>query len=264
MSTSAAPEIRIAQIKGSIPTCTPNLMPFHIAYAGPAPISTYFRVKPAPPLTYGKEATPRITPSSSGDSTPPSADAQTASGSSQSTLVASSSTASIPATSVTSLDTAVDVEMVEEGNSLLNTSKRFVAAFRGRIMQGLTVELPQGYAGIVLRTPDDGKDKHAGASRDVELEREKARDKGKKAGKRSTRRSRATEVDPGEDGDTGDFNMEAAWDHDAPSRVLEPTSSFSSFVLWHPDIPVDEGKDEYLRSLTDWTRLAAEIHRCED
>ena len=34
-----------------------------------------------------------------------------------------------------------------------------------------------------------------------------------------------------------------------PVRVLKPTARFDSFVLWHQDIPVDEGKDEYLRSL---------------
>ncbi|KAH9971005.1 hypothetical protein BGW80DRAFT_1325058, partial [Lactifluus volemus] len=34
---------------------------------------------------------------------------------------------------------------------------------------------------------------------------------------------------------------------------------FDSFVLWHPDNPVDEGKDEYLRSLSEWVNIAAEV-----
>ena len=44
-----------------------------------------------------------------------------------------------------------------------------------------------------------------------------------------------------------------------PVRVLKPTARFDSFVLWHPDIPVDEGKDEYLRSLSEWTNIASEV-----
>lgn len=44
--------IAIARAEEPLPTCTPYLMPFHIDYTGPAPISTYFRVKPAPPPGY--------------------------------------------------------------------------------------------------------------------------------------------------------------------------------------------------------------------
>jgi ribonuclease H2 subunit C len=44
-----------------------------------------------------------------------------------------------------------------------------------------------------------------------------------------------------------------------PVRLLKPAARFDSFVLWHPDIPVDEGKDEYLRSLSEWVNIAAEV-----
>ena len=54
---------------------------------------------------------------------------------------------------------------------------------------------------------------------------------------------------------------EAGAGEEGPARVLCPTGTFGSFVLWHPDIPMDEERDEYLRSLTEWTRLAAEV-RC--
>ena len=37
------------------------------------------------------------------------------------------------------------------------------------------------------------------------------------------------------------------------------TVPFSSFVLWNPDFPVDLLRDEYLRSLTEWTKLAEEV-----
>jgi ribonuclease H2 non-catalytic Ylr154p-like subunit len=34
---------------------------------------------------------------------------------------------------------------------------------------------------------------------------------------------------------------------------------FDSFVLWHRDIPVDEGRDVYLRSLSEWMNIASEV-----
>lgn len=45
-------------------------------------------------------------------------------------------------------------------------------------------------------------------------------------------------------------------DGDEETRTLSVASQFSSFVVWHADHPVDEGHDEYLRSLSEWTQLA--------
>ena len=42
-------------------------------------------------------------------------------------------------------------------------------------------------------------------------------------------------------------------------RQLIPTPTFLPFTIWSPDIPVDEGKDEYVRCLVEWTKLAAEV-----
>jgi hypothetical protein len=42
-------------------------------------------------------------------------------------------------------------------------------------------------------------------------------------------------------------------------RLLKPTARFDSFILWHPDNPVDEGQDEYPRSLSEWTKIASEV-----
>ena len=42
-------------------------------------------------------------------------------------------------------------------------------------------------------------------------------------------------------------------------RQLIPTPTFLPFTIWSPDIPVDEGKDEYIRCLIEWTKLAAEV-----
>jgi hypothetical protein len=63
--------------------------------------------------------------------------------------------------------------------------------------------------------------------------------------------------------ETADEDDAVDADHDdscVEIRRLTPVSRFSSLTVWSPDIPVDEGKDEYLRSLTEWTKLAAEIH----
>lgn len=43
-------------------------------------------------------------------------------------------------------------------------------------------------------------------------------------------------------------------------RELQVSSRFSAFTLWHPDIPVVERDDVYLRSIREWTALAAVIH----
>ena len=46
---------------------------------------------------------------------------------------------------------------------------------------------------------------------------------------------------------------------EGPTRFLEPVSTFASFVLWNPDIPANDGRDEYVRSLREWTKLVAEV-----
>jgi len=42
----------------------------------------------------------------------------------------------------------------------------------------------------------------------------------------------------------------------------ETSTRFNSFLLWHPDIPVDEGRDEYLRSPSELVNVVVEVrHR---
>ena len=48
-------------------------------------------------------------------------------------------------------------------------------------------------------------------------------------------------------------------EEEAPTRTLTLASTFSSFVVWNPDIPVDEGRDEYIRSLNEWIKLSAMV-----
>jgi ribonuclease H2 subunit C len=112
-------------------------------------------------------------------------------------------------------------------------------------MQGSKVELPSGYAGVIMAgegAPGTGK-----ASALKKIQRVvKAKTRGTK-----TRASRNTARD--------DEEMDEDAENGGSSRTLLPTAQFSSFVLWHPDIPVDSGRDEYLRSLTEWVRLADEV-----
>ncbi len=123
-------------------------------------------------------------------------------------------------------------------------------------MHGVEVDLPEGYAGIVLRAPSgDAKGKGTASGYKAREQEKKPKSKG-----RTTRRSKrapepeVVEVEHEDEGGDGSTPLE-----EGAARVLEPVSTFSSFVLWHPDIPVDEARDEYLRSLTEWTRLAAEV-----
>ncbi|KAI0923650.1 hypothetical protein AcV5_009131 [Taiwanofungus camphoratus] len=275
-ATAPAPALAIAPIRGALPTSSPHLMPFHVAYAGPAPVSTYFRVRPAPEPTFGKAPSPAsaaaASPPTSARATPPPAPAA---------AVASSSSATLgSAMSASSADTAVagvDVEMAGGAAGGAEAVRRFVAAFRGRTVHGLEVGLPEGYAGVVLRAPgEEGSAEGGGSWKGTQKTGAKSR-----AGKtgrqtRGTRRARkAADADVAEHGeDGGDCGEDADADarlesgrlggEDGAARVLRPVSAFSSFVLWNPDIPVDEGRDEYLRTLTEWTRLAAEIHRFEE
>ncbi|KAI8996504.1 ribonuclease H2, subunit C [Trametes punicea] len=260
MMASTSGALKIASSEGPLPTATPHLMPFHIAYSGAAPISTYFRVRPAPEPTYGREARTPTTEDVFSDSQ--------ASSDSQATIIADSQapTSASSAMLTSSLSTLVNVDSQTETPCVSSSDSKcrhFTAAFRGRSLHGLKVDLPEGYAGIVLRAPVDHKGKAvAPSSRTVEEQEWNTRSASKASG-RTTRRKKRAEEDAGEDfRDANATDLEAL--NGGPVRVLRPEARFSSFVLWHPDIPVDEGRDEYLRSLTEWTRLAAEIHRIED
>ncbi|KAI1790292.1 ribonuclease H2, subunit C [Ganoderma leucocontextum] len=237
--TPPALQIASHDLNRPLSSSTPHLMPFHIAYSGPAPISTYFRIKPTSEPTYGRNERPPPTPlplSESQDSTD-----------SQTTLAAGSSL--MPLRPLQGNTT----------NSSHADSRHFAASFRGRAIHGVEVDLPEGYAGIVLRAPS-GDVKNKGAVSRIQTREEERKPKSKG---RTTRRSkRAQEPEVVEVEDEGVDS--AAPSKEGATRVLQPVSTFSSFVLWHPDIPVDEARDEYLRSLTEWTRLAAEIHRVED
>jgi hypothetical protein len=127
---------------------------------------------------------------------------------------------------------------------LSESAKRFISSFRGRTVHGVEVALPKGYVGIVLR--GDANDN--------------ARPYPSKSSKTKRFPARRSRRKPTEEEELDEIPPEA---EDArPARVLKPTARFDSFVLWNPDIPVDEGRDEYLRSLSEWTSIASEVRAC--
>lgn len=149
-------------------------------------------------------------------------------------------------------------------------SSRFVSTFRGRAIHGLKVGLPAGYVGVVLRS--EGVASSSQAARDAKDAKGKAKAKPvpKKVTTRKGRLTRSAvskraveEVEMEDQEPDGAASLDAdcveALPNDVPLRTLVPTSQFSSFVLWHADRPVDENRDEYFRSLAEWTKLAEEV-----
>ncbi|KII86010.1 hypothetical protein PLICRDRAFT_178307 [Plicaturopsis crispa FD-325 SS-3] len=281
----APPTLKIASPSQSLPTCSPNLMPFHIAYSGVAPISTYLRAKPAPARQPGgpaPESAPEPTPAT--ELATPSEDA----GDSQATTV--EMTASTSGSTVVASEG--DVEMKTETERVISpgapsitpspdeilrskgvdakssttlvkrAAARFVAAFRGRTVHGVTVDLPEGYAGVVLRGDSDGMS--GGSRNNSRLEKKPLEKPKSKRRTRTSTRAGGVDMDVDVAEEAENESADAQQDSGGPSRTLELAGTFSSFVLWHPDIPVDDGRDEYLRSLTEWTKLSAEVHRFED
>jgi hypothetical protein len=281
--------LQLARPEGAIPAAELHLMPFHIEYTGFAPVTTYFRPKPANSRFPGQAATPDDDALMS-----PNGNSQHVDENTQDTEKMDVDAPPEPSTS------AATPSLASRSQSATTDAdpRRLTAAFRGRTVQGLRVDLPAGYSGAVLRTPPDAlalkaegervRAKAAAAASKAEVA---AKTKAKKAAaaseastRRATRRSqRAGLVVPqaepeaaGEEADEGETAERERDEHNSADaseaqagdsedsatpavRVLRPSATFSSFVLWNADIAVDEGKDEYLRTITEWMDLAAEV-----
>lgn len=278
-------------------------MPFHIDYTGPAAVSAYMRTEKLQPenaitenvieevaekmetvnvITEGNGDTPVVeaetkttttTDIAMGDSTPTtpgsenviiaSSGALSAAGSESTLVVESQASTSTVAASSTPPVILEDVD------------RRFVSTFRGRAIHGLTVDLPEGYGGLLLNST--GKESMKGQVDDPKTKQTKSKTKSAPKGKakatqetpvkpraRVTRSAAAPkQASPIEVVDTvTDEEMpDAAEDIDdtQPVRELLPTAQFSTFTLWHADRPVDKGRDEYARTLTEWISLAHEV-----
>ncbi|KZP28651.1 hypothetical protein FIBSPDRAFT_947475 [Athelia psychrophila] len=276
----ACSTIEIGSPSRALPQCSPHLMPFHINYSGPAPIATYFRVKPTTLLSEAANLIDVEAPTFVGEAsqnTVADSDANDSQLQSQSQSQQESDPQPEATGATGAMDTTGDLETRPPTTAALlsppspvipsiptpNPTKqkpaslgaRFKAAFRGRTVHGVTVNLPDGYAGIVFRAPGgSGSDKGTGKGKRQAEKTAAGRPKRGKAGK-----GKAAEVDVDMEVD----DDEAAQEQESV-RTLMPTATFASFVLWAPDAPPDEARDEYLRALTEWTALAEEIHRVED
>ncbi|KAI5822940.1 hypothetical protein K523DRAFT_358005 [Schizophyllum commune Tattone D] len=240
-----------------LPTADPNLLPFHIAHTGPAPVSTYFLTQPAKEAVGAPEGAKSLVDDASAISVLLAADAPTTSEAPSTTDVPSTTDASTTTTTANAPSTP-DAPSTSNAPSsapsadpALTTSstypsKRLVSSFRGRTVHGLRVDVPQGYLGVVLRA--DGQPATS-------------RPRDTRPPKRGRRGAAAAEGEGGEGADA--MLQDDAMEDTRPSRILNPASQFSSFMVWGADIPVDEGRDDYIRALTEWTALAGEIHRMD-
>ncbi|KAG9313241.1 ribonuclease H2 non-catalytic subunit-domain-containing protein [Chiua virens] len=273
-----------------------------MSYNGPAPVSRYLRPRPAPPSSVSLPsssttvATSSMTSIMSGGVTSlPTISSTTSVGSlsgeskcQENEPLANARPPSIEMiTQVERLtvaeiteDTAVEMEMDSETQPASDTVprddlagstvcipasrniERFVAAFRGRQMYGQGVEIPEGYGGLVLRTPPNSKGKEKdNATPPLKPLSEKPKPKSRT--RVATRRKRAIEdegAEQREGREDEDCGPDADMEFRPPTRRLIPSSKFTSFTLWTPNRPLDEGRDEYARALIEWTRLASEIH----
>ncbi|KIY51883.1 hypothetical protein FISHEDRAFT_70380 [Fistulina hepatica ATCC 64428] len=228
----------------ALPVVKPSLLPFRIRYSGPAPISTYFHVKPAPE-TVGAPPPPSI---------PEKKDAPKIASAMDATAVSNG----VDAVAQDSSNTPTSSSHTNPATRLVSRATRFIASFRGRTVHGLEAKLPEGYTGVVLRVDDQRTARQSGrAIRKPASAAENGRGKARQTQQAS--RQMADEDDEDDIGHDDDMML-----NDSQSaRTLVPVATFPSMVVWHPDIPVDEGRDEYLRTLTEWTRIAHEIHRSE-
>ncbi|KAL5513345.1 hypothetical protein ACEPAH_3744 [Sanghuangporus vaninii] len=234
---------------------SPQLMPFHIAYSGPAPIATFFRVR-----EMNEESSPSFASASS--SSPGSSDI------------------TVEEKSAATNGIHSEKKSMMNGNGKLGLGKRLVAAFRGRRVVGVEVPLPEGYTGVILHSDaasSKNTDPRGSLSNDVEGSK---RINGRReASTRGTRHSKPIEVD--DDEDVGEFSPNQngidlnddmtdpslvlnSNEHEGEVKTLKAMQTFQSIVVWNPDVVVDDGRDEYIRALREWTAVASEVHRMED
>ncbi|KAG6836698.1 hypothetical protein H0H93_004809 [Arthromyces matolae] len=240
-------------------------MPFHIDYSGPAPISTYLRVKAAKETVGAPEpaTNDNFDASASQDSIGSTNETQatiaTQEENGESSLhkddVDAKMAVDSPDVPVASSSSSSSMTRVTEETT------RFISSFRGRTIQGLKVSLPEGYMGFVLRADDAS---HSSKTRDdLRTSRTKRVETSKKttSGRRTRRGAAAKHEIVDVDSDDGGFLDDQAMDigsheDEEEKRTISIASQFSDFVLWHPDHPVNETGDEYIRSLNEWTQLA--------
>lgn len=277
--------------KSPLPTCNPNLMPFHIEHTGPAPVSMFLRVEKMKPDEEIKGAVVDVAMKSD------------------------------------LLAPPLQGQDQDQPTAVKDLDRRFISSFRGRTIHGLTVDVPTGYTGLLLHGDPQPTVIHAGRVSNAEvksgLEGEDGEevDSGIKGGRNTRSKSKGVVEGKGkakekettvkavpkgrlartaapkqpevmtvdnEDEEMADpalaepvaevpddlleptnDNTNAPLDNsidndfgmhrEIPLRKLIPQSTFSSITLWHADRAVDETRDEYHRTLTEWMALSHEV-----
>lgn len=187
-----------------LPTCNPNLMPFHIKYTGSAAVSMFLHVEK---MKVEEEDKKEVKEQQNDKNEKVEEEKE------ENPVQAQKPTSSTLVSSETSI--------------LKDADRRFISSFRGRTIHGLTVDVPTGYTGLLLH--DDPRP--TTVSQDDRV-----------------LNSPDHSVD-------NDYEM----DEEIPLRKLIPQSTFSSITLWHADRAVDETRDEYYRTLTEWMALSHEV-----
>ncbi|CAG8583811.1 1045_t:CDS:1 [Acaulospora colombiana] len=244
-----------------IPSTEPSLMPFHIAYSGPAPISTYFLEKPFTPGDHRSTSIQKAAKEGSSKSLDPFNGSQT------------------------KVEETTDEKNSDaQQNPAQDKNEMFSAAFRGRRVIGQFVRVPEGFTGVILTgtgTPTvlqpnvntkasvskPAADTSKSTGRAAAL-KAKAAAKLKAKGKQLSLDDPADESQPPEDESRQEIpneekilsnNDNISRRNSVDERAFEITAKFQSFKLWNPDVPVDEGSDEYIRSLQEWMVLSSEV-----
>lgn len=192
-----------------LPTCNPNLMPFHIKYTGPAAVSMFFHVDKMKAEEKEKEK-------EKGD-------------------VKEQNDKKEVETPVQTQQPTSTLVSSETSSVLKDADTRFISSFRGRTIHGLTVDVPTGYTGLLLHGDPQPTQAVSRVDRVLNIP---------------------------DDSVDNDHNLEM--DEETPLRKLLPQSTFSSITLWHADRAVDETRDEYYRTLTEWMALSHEVSKTCD
>ncbi|KAF8184480.1 ribonuclease H2, subunit C [Pholiota molesta] len=254
-----ATKLVISQPTAALPSCTPNLMPFHINYTGPAAVSAFMRVRKLVVEEIEKEpgemeATNEASASAEKkDDQDAAEDIEMASDAQDSSLTTESSVEATPASALSTSSESQTTVVASESQtpSLLSTSsslatvaptttptappiedadKRFVSAFRGRTIHGLTIDLPAGFSGLVLQTDD----RNQGTSKGSSAAADSKTNPTSKAGEKSSARGKAKKAE----------------EQDAPStrrrgrltRSTLPSSSSTQPI----EVPGDDRDDEVM------------------
>lgn len=134
--------------------------------------------------------------------------------------------------------------------------KRLTSAFRGRQLVGTDISLPSGYVGLILRSETQPRlppKQHPSSI--------SGRSTRSARNTRGSRQSKPIEVDEVDEAsmDVDADLLKGDEDESGNTKVLEPIQTFDTIRVWNADVSVDEGKDEYIRSLREWTALAASV-----